>query len=179
MPYPEQLETARLRAERIDSGHFDEICLLHRDPLVMATLTADGQPVADEVTRVGLERHTGHWELHGYGFWVFRAKEDGRFIGRGGLGQYEVDGEEMAGLSYAVVSGEWGRGYATEMGRASVEVGFDGLGREWIGSWTLAGNEASRRVMEKLGFRYEKEIEFAGLAHLFFRLRKAWYKGSL
>lgn len=179
MVYPERVETPRLVGERIDSRHFDEICLLHRDPRVMAMLSADGQPVPDQMTRAGLERHMGHWERHGFGFWVFRAKEDGRFVGRGGLGQYEVEGEEMAGLSYAVVWAEWGRGYATEMARASVEAGFEGLGLEWVGSWTLGKNEASKRVMEKLGFRYEKPIEFAGLPHLFFRLRKEWYKKTL
>lgn len=179
MPYPEEVETPRLRGERIDSRHFDEICQLHRDPLVAALLTAGGRPVADQVTRERLERHTGHWERHGYGFWVFRAKDGGRFIGRGGLGHYEVEGEEMAGLSYAVVSGEWGRGYATEIARAGVEAGFEGLGLEWIGSWTLEKNEASKRVMEKVGFRYERAIEFAELPHLFFRLRKAWYKRPL
>ncbi len=39
-----------------------------------------------------------------------------------------------------------------------------------IGSWTLPVNLASQRVMEKLGFRYERDCEFAGLLHRFYRL---------
>lgn len=179
MKYPERVETARLVGERIDWEHFDEICLLNRDPRVTATLTVDGLPMADAVTREGLERHVGHWERHGFGFWVFRMRDDGRFAGRGGLGSYELEGEEVVGLSYAVVPAEWGQGLATEMARASVEAGFAGLQREWIGSWTLEQNAASVRVMEKLGFRYEKKIVFSGLEHVYFRLEEAWYKKTL
>ena len=37
-----------------------------------------------------------------------------------------------------------------------------------------AGNLASQRVMEKLGFRYERDFEFAGLVHRFYRLVAEW-----
>jgi RimJ/RimL family protein N-acetyltransferase len=64
----------------------------------------------------------------------------------------------------------WNRGFATEMAEASLDVGFGQLGFPEIGSWTLPGNMASQRVMEKLGFRYERDFEFAGLVHRFYRL---------
>ena len=38
-------------------------------------------------------------------------------------------------------------------------------------SFTLPGNLASRRVMEKLGFRFERETTYAGLPHVLYRLR--------
>ena len=46
-----------------------------------------------------------------------------------------------------------------------------------IGSWTLPTNLASQRVMEKLGFRYERDFEFAGLRHRFYRLVAGEWKG--
>ncbi len=39
-----------------------------------------------------------------------------------------------------------------------------------IGSWTLPVNLASQRVIERLEFRYERDFEFAGLLHRFYRL---------
>jgi ribosomal-protein-alanine N-acetyltransferase len=58
---------------------------------------------------------------------------------------------------------------------ASLDVGFEHLGFPVIGSWTLPVNMASQRVMEKLGFRYERDCEFAGLLHRFYRLAAgAW-----
>jgi RimJ/RimL family protein N-acetyltransferase len=37
-------------------------------------------------------------------------------------------------------------------------------------AFTLPTNTGSRRVMEKLGFHYEREISRAGLAHVLYRL---------
>jgi [ribosomal protein S5]-alanine N-acetyltransferase len=64
----------------------------------------------------------------------------------------------------------WNQGFATEMARASLDVGFGTLGFSEIDSWTLPINLASQRVMEKLGFQYERDFEFAGLTHRVYRL---------
>jgi RimJ/RimL family protein N-acetyltransferase len=71
----------------------------------------------------------------------------------------------------------WNQGFATEMGEASLEVGFARLGFPGISSWTLPGNLASQRVMEKLRFRYERDFEFAGLVHRLYRLVAADWRG--
>jgi RimJ/RimL family protein N-acetyltransferase len=59
---------------------------------------------------------------------------------------------------------------ATEMGWASLEVGLGRLGFPEVASWTLPTNLASQWVMEKLDFRYERDFEFAGLRHRFYRM---------
>jgi [ribosomal protein S5]-alanine N-acetyltransferase len=56
------------------------------------------------------------------------------------------------------------------MAHASLEIGFKKLGFPEIASWTLPINLTSQRVMEKLGFRYERDFEFAGLEHRLYRL---------
>ena len=83
---------------------------------------------------------------------------------------YQIDGEDVVGLAYAVMSGYWNQGFATEIVEASLRFGFERLGLSEIGSWTWPINLASQRVMENLGFRHEKDIEFAGLPHRFYRL---------
>ena len=62
----------------------------------------------------------------------------------------------------------------SEMAQASLDVGFGHLGFPEIGLWTLPINLASQRVMGKLGFRYERDFEFAGLLHRFYRLAIAF-----
>jgi RimJ/RimL family protein N-acetyltransferase len=166
----ESFVTSRLTAERIALGHFEEVCLLHRDPIVMKTLSQDGKPLPDEVTRRGLADAVEHWERNGFGFWAFRDRTTGAFVGRGGLKVYTVVGLDVVGLAYAVVSSRFGQGYATEMAAASLDVGFNRLGFSEIDSWTLPVNRASQRVMEKLGFRYSHDFEFAGLPHRYYRL---------
>ena len=56
------------------------------------------------------------------------------------------------------------------MGQVSLDVGFGRLGFAEVASWTLPINLASQRVMEKLGFRYERDFEFAGLRHRLYRI---------
>jgi RimJ/RimL family protein N-acetyltransferase len=166
----DQLTTTRLDAQRITLEHFPEIHRLHTDPLVMKTLSADGGVMLEEATRKHLQRCSNHWDQYGFGLWVVRAKVGGQFIGRGGLMTYQIDGEDVVGLAYAVMSEHWNQGFATEMAQASVRFGFEQLGLGEIDSWTLPINLASQRVMEKLGFRYERDFEFAGLGHWFYRL---------
>jgi RimJ/RimL family protein N-acetyltransferase len=172
------LTTPRLLAEAIAPSHFSDIHRLHTDTLVMQTLSADGRPLSAEATKEHVQQAVDHWQRHGFGFWVFRHKSDGRFIGRGGLKVYKIDGKDVIGLAYAVMPDCWSQGFASEMGEASLEAGFARMGFPEICSWTLPINLASRRVMEKLGLRYERDFEFAGLLHRFYRLAAAEWQRS-
>jgi RimJ/RimL family protein N-acetyltransferase len=171
------LTTARLLAEAISPTHFPDIHRLHTDPQVMKTLSADGKPLSEETTRESIRQAVDHWQRHGFGLWVFQRRSDGQFIGRGGLKTYQIDGKDVVGLAYAVMPDYWNQGFATEIGEVSLEVGFARLGFPEIASWTLPSNLSSQRVMEKLGLRYEREFEFAGLGHRFYRVVKGERKG--
>ncbi len=161
--------TRRLSAERLSDAHFGELCRMHRDERVMATL---GGTRSDEETRRFLRSNLDHWERHGYGLFVFRERTSGDFVGRGGLRRVALDGRDEIELAYAVMAEFWGRGLAREMAQASLELGFDRLGLADIVALTLTGNVASRRVMERLGFRFERDIVHAGLPHVHYRWRK-------
>lgn len=179
MPPLDAIDTARLAGERLRPDHLDDLYRLHRDPRVMATLSAAGRPLPDEETRQGLRRGLDHWERHGYGIWLWRAKDDGRFIGRGALRHVEVGGGPEVEAGYALLADEWGKGLATEIARALVAVAFARLGLPDLVCFTLTTNYASRRVMEKAGFHYERDIVHAGLPHVFYRLTAdQWRAGS-
>ena len=161
----ERFSTRRMVAERLTTTHYPEIRRLHLHPQVMKTLSRDGQILPDNVTKDGLMQNDAHWADHGFGFWIFRAKENGAFLGRGGLKWYTVDDQDVVGLAYAVIFDHWNRGLATEMAAASLRIGFEQLALPEVKSWTLPFNVASQRVMEKLGFHYESDIVFAGMLH--------------
>ncbi|WP_174297023.1 GNAT family N-acetyltransferase [Sphingomonas bacterium] len=61
------------------------------------------------------------------------------------------DGELMLGYWYTPPA--WGRGYATEAGRAAVDIARHSLGARRLGSRYHADNPASANVLRKLGFR--------------------------
>jgi ribosomal-protein-alanine N-acetyltransferase len=161
------IETARLRGERIGPQHHDELSALLGDPRVGATLGGALTPERVAGTIVAKE---AHWNLHGFGYWVWREKATGEPVARGGLQRTHVGGRDEVEVGWAVTSRRWGEGFATELGAASVRFGFERLQLREIVSYTLPDNVASRRVMEKLGFAFEREIEHAGLPHVLYRL---------
>jgi ribosomal-protein-alanine N-acetyltransferase len=85
----------------------------------------------------------------------------------------EIEGHPEVELGYRVAAAWWGRGIATEMASALVAVARDRLGLADLVAFTLPYNLASRRVMEKAGFTYERDIEWAALPHVLYRQRLA------
>ena len=116
-----------------------------------------------------LVRDLRHWEEHGWGPWVVEDG-DGGFAGRAGLGTTRVAGEQVVELAWAIVGAAHGRGLATAAARAGVERARE-LGLPEVVSFTLPENAASRRVMEKAGLVFERDITHAGLPHVLYRLR--------
>jgi [ribosomal protein S5]-alanine N-acetyltransferase len=164
--------TDHLIAERLRVEDLDELCRMHHDPRVMATL---GGLRSDDQTRQFLRDNLRHWDRHGYGLWMFRAKPDGRFVGRGGLRNVHVGGHDEVEFAYALMAAFWGRGLATEMAEAILTVAFEHLGRADIVAFTLPTNQASRRVMEKVGCKFERNIVHAGLPHVLYRITREAY----
>jgi ribosomal-protein-alanine N-acetyltransferase len=99
-----------------------------------------------------IARHEVHWAERGFGLLGVEWKETGELIGRAGP-QYHRAWADDPEVGWSVDPAWWGRGIATEAGRASVGWAFGELGFARVVSITTEANAASRRVMEKLGFR--------------------------
>ena len=166
----DRLETERLVGERVREEHFDYLRAMDSDRDVMATL---GGLRSENETWEGLLNSLEHWERHGFGPWVFWHREAGDPIATAALRRVEVEGQPEVELGYRVAAAWWGRGIATEMASALVEIARDRLGLAQIVAFTLPSNLGSRRVMEKVGFTYERDIEWAKLPHVLYRLRLA------
>lgn len=167
MPLTETFYTNRLFAERLRFIHLNELDRMHQDKQVMSTL--GGVRSVDD-TRLFILNNLHHWQRHGFGLWAFRDKTNNHFVGRAGLRKTDVEGKEEVELAYALMAKFWGKGLATEMGEEILKIGFELLGLHEIVCFTLTSNLASKRVMEKLGFQYEREMIYADLPHLFYRL---------
>jgi RimJ/RimL family protein N-acetyltransferase len=93
-------------------------------------------------------------------------------VGRGGLQWTYVGGHDEVEVAWAVVPERWGEGLATELAEASIATAFGPLHLEQIVAFTLPHNITSRRVMEKTGFQFERDIVHAGLPHVLYRRRR-------
>ena len=140
------------------------------DREVMATL---GGRRSENETWENLRAGLAHWEREGFGPWVFLTREAGEVVGTATLRRVQIDGRDEVEVGYRVAAAWWGLGIATEMAAALVDVARERLGLEEIVAFTLPHNVASRRVMEKTGFHYDRDIEWASLRHVLYRQRLA------
>jgi RimJ/RimL family protein N-acetyltransferase len=76
---------------------------------------------------------------------------DGRFLGWCGVTRWNPE-FRSASLGYFLEVGAWGQGYATEAGRAMLRWAFDTLDLNRVQAEVDTRNQASARVLEKLGF---------------------------
>lgn len=172
----ETFTTARLSAERLRTAHFDDVQRMHSDAKVMATLAGVRN---ESQTRALIHANEEHWNRYGYGLWFFRDRATAAFVGRGGLRNVEIGGGPEIEVAYALMADFWNRGLATEMARAAVRIAFEHIEIDALVCFTQPTNHASRRVMEKAGFRYEREVVHAGLPHVLCRLRRdSWAEGG-
>ena len=75
-------------------------------------------------------------------------------VGLAGLDQIARQ-DCRADLWFVTAVSSWGKGYATEAGRALLRYGFEDLRLNRIHAHSLARNAASRRVLTKLGMKEE------------------------
>lgn len=90
--------------------------------------------------------------------WVITLKGDGQLIGWCGAGT--IEGSNEAELVYSLGKPYWGQGFATESARALIRYCFEHTSWERIVAAIIPGNTASRRVLEHLGFVYEKDVNY-------------------
>ncbi len=125
------------------------------------------------------ERMQTHFEVHGWGFWVVEERGGAPFVGVVGLMRvpWEARFTPAVEIGWRISPGHRRRGYAEEAARMALEFGFGTLGLKEIVAFTTPGNEASRRLMERLGMVADGGFDHPRLAeghplrwHLLYRL---------
>lgn len=155
--------------ERLTLDHEDEMVRLVLDPRVAETLWSPHETRTREEVRAGLQRKIDHWNQHGFGQWLFRDRATGAMVGRGGPQHTMASGRDEIELGWVIVPERWGQGLATELACASLEVAFGPLALREVIAYTQPNNLASRRVMEKSGFSYDREIRFEAEPFVLYR----------
>lgn len=146
------LDTERLLLRPLAPDDLEWLVSLRGDADVMRYIGNDGA-VPREKTIERLARYLRCWEEHGLGMFGIRFRGATEAVGWAGLQPLEEPGEIEVG--YAFGKGAWGLGLATEAARAVVAWGFRERALERIVAVASPENEASRRVMDKLGMSYE------------------------
>ena len=133
------------------------------DPRVMAAF--DSAPYDRAQMRRWLQRNLDHQERYGYGLFSVILKAEELLIGNCGLEHMTVDGVQETELGYDFRSDYWNRGFATEAATAVRDYAFEALQLTRLISLIRVGNEASRRVSEKIGMQLVEEITRSGVSY--------------
>jgi [ribosomal protein S5]-alanine N-acetyltransferase len=165
----ERVQTPRMMLERLRPEHEGELRQVMLDPRVVRWLSPTPEAPTPPNVAASLEARIEHWRRYGFGLWLLRDRATGEPIGRGGLQWTFVAGLNDVEVGWTVVPERWGEGLATEMASAAIEVARNELRLESIVAFTRPDNVASRRVMEKTGFVYEREITHLSVAHVLYR----------
>jgi ribosomal-protein-alanine N-acetyltransferase len=157
------LETARLRLRPFVREDAADHRRLYSDPDVTRYL-GGGPFVGEEAERRSartLDHFIRHWADRGFGVWAVLDRTSGRIIGQCGLNRLpERDDIEVL---YALERAAWGRGLAGEAALVAVRYGFEAVGLDRIVAVVRHANAGSRRVLDKLGMRYEGDVEVYGV----------------
>lgn len=158
VPGPAALETDRLilRRRRVDEACIYRRLWTERDPRVPPHRRIDpaGRPTVEDIAA---QIRAEHAEA-GPGILAVERKGTADVIGYCGLVFHGDGSPDEPELAFELLRAAHGRGYGTEAGRAVVTwVGEAGYARLWatVSDW----NVASRRVLEKLGFRETGQVE--------------------
>lgn len=136
--------------------------LIFADPDVMRYMPVrDLTPTAR--ARRALDVAEASWQAHGFPHLLISDKSDNALIGDCYMEPPEASGSGEAEIGYTIGRDHWGRGIATEAARALVRYSFDHLPLERIVGVVIPDNIGSWRVLEHLGFSYERTTEFYDL----------------
>lgn len=132
-------------------------------------------------------RMRAHFAEHGWGFWVVAEAASGDFVGVVGLMTipWQADFTPAVEIGWRVGARFRRQGYAAEAARAALEFGFGVLGLASIVAFTVPGNAASWKLMEKLGMVPAGAFDHPRLPeghhyrrHLLYRLEQARWRDA-
>ncbi|MEO0842241.1 MAG: GNAT family N-acetyltransferase [Cyanobacteria bacterium J06643_5] len=164
------LQLDKFTMEPLQLSDLDSLTTIWSDPEVTKFLPSRGLPIPREKVEKALTSFVEHWQKRDYGIWKIVEDAADKMIGYCGL-RYLEELNEVE-LLYGLDKTHWGEGIATKAAKSSVKYGFEVANLDRIIALALPENEASKKVIEKTGFKYEKQIHIFNLDGLYYSLER-------
>jgi len=147
------LETERLILRRFTAGDAAFILRLLNEPSFIENIGDRGVRTLEHAERYLVDGPIESYQRHGHGLWLVALKGTLQPLGMCGL--LKRDQLPDVDLGYAFLPEFWSSGYAHESARAVLDWA-PARGIERIVAIVSAGNGPSIRLLEKLGFAFER-----------------------
>ncbi len=154
------LTTERLRLRQLDADSGADAAflveLLNQRSFI-DNIADRGVRSPDDAMRYMREGPLASYEKFGFGLWLVERLADGTPIGLCGL--LQRDYFEHPDIGYALLDRHNGHGYGFEAAAATLAWGWNVRGMTRIVASTAPDNRDSVRLLEKLGFRFERILK--------------------
>lgn len=149
-------DAARLTLRRLTEDDAPFILRLVNEPSWLRFIGDKGVRNLDDARRHLREGPLDMYARRGFGLYHVSTKHDGAPIGMCGL--IRRDALPDVDIGFAFIPESWGNGYAVEAAQAVVAHARDDFGLKRLVAITSLDNSASMRVLEKIGFTFERVI---------------------
>jgi RimJ/RimL family protein N-acetyltransferase len=154
------LETERLTLTRLSYDDCDFIVELLNEPEFRRFIGDKEVRSRDDAREYLRKGPIGSYECHGYGMFLVRNKSDNAPMGMCGLVKREAF--DTPDIGFAFLRRYWAKGYAVEAAIAVLEYGKNILQLPRIIAIVDPDNEASIRLVEKLGMTFASMVRMPG-----------------
>lgn len=169
-------KSERLLFRHLDGDDLESIAGMLADPDVMRYCSG---PLDEESSRKWLGACMKAYRDPGYDYWAVELIYGGVFIGQMGIIREMVDGSWHDCLAYMLAKGHWGKGYALEGARASLDYAFSVLGLRKVDATVEKDNKKSIAILTALGMKFLKKATFADAdVDLYGITREEWEIGK-
>ena len=165
---PSELRTERLLLREWRDDDVEPLAEIYTQPEFLEHMP----PLDLEGTRAQIARFVNGWRDDGFSHWAAVDRRSGVLVGRIGLLRHRdwPLSEEPVEAGWALHRDWWGRGLATEGGRAAIDCWREHLDEPQLLSITPPGNVRSRAVMERLGFTPRGQVFWRGHDHVWYAI---------
>lgn len=153
------LETERLVLRRLSTDAAEFILELLNQPSFLRYIGDKGVRNTEDAVRYIQNGPVASYERFGFGLYLVELKETGVAIGMCGL--LKRDSLPDVDVGFAFLPDYWSQGYAFESAAAVMTYGREVLGLRRIVAITSLDNDASIRLLEKIGLRFERLIKLS------------------
>ena len=153
------LETERLLLSQFSTKDAEFILELLNEPSFIRNIGDRGVRTIEGANSYILNGPVASYAKNGFGLYLVKLKETNESIGMCGL--IQRDALEDVDIGYAFLPRFWSKGYAVESALAVKEYARNVIGLNHIVAITDPENEGSIRVLEKIGFQFEKMVKLS------------------
>jgi RimJ/RimL family protein N-acetyltransferase len=153
------LETERLRLRQLSTDDAEFVLELLNEPSFLRYIGDRGVRNLEDARQYILNRVITSYERNGFGLYLVELREGRTPIGISGLVKRATLPD--ADIGFAFLPAYWSKGYALESAAAVMNYARDGLGLNRILAITSPDNEASARLLGKIGLQFERLIKLS------------------